>query len=80
MSLDPLEPAKMCNEARLKSLGIAVATPVISVSLTYSMACTVLDCTRRDIPSIPDQLQPIIQVKAKSSLEGGDYCSECINT
>lgn len=43
------------------------------------MACTVLNCTRRDIPSIHDQLQPIMQVKAKSSLEGWEYCSECSN-
>ena len=80
MSLGLLEPAKLCNEAGLKSLGSAVATSVISVSLTYSMACTVLDCTRRDIPSIHHQLQPLMQVKAKSSLRERDYCSECTKT
>ena len=70
MSLDLLEPAKVCNEAGLKSLGIAITPSVISVSLTCSMAYTVLDCTRRNIPSSQDQLQPLMQSEAKSSLEG----------
>ena len=68
MSLDLLKPAKVCNEAGLKSLGVAVAPSVISVSLTYSMAYTVLDCTRRNIPSSQDQLQPFMQSEAKSSV------------
>ncbi len=60
MSLDLLEPAIVGDEARLKSLGIAVASPVKSVLVTYSMRCTVLDSTRSDIPSKQDQLQPIM--------------------
>ncbi len=60
VSFDLLEPPIVGNEARPESLGVAVASPFISVPVTYSMTCTVLDSTSSDTTSRQDHLQPIM--------------------
>ena len=58
MSFDLLEPPIVGNEAGLESLDVAIASPLISVPVTFSITCTVLDSTSSNKTNGQDHLQP----------------------